>query len=174
MAATNRYYCFTCNVDLGIDGNNVDSHLAANPLHTIGNVVFDDSQTLSTAQSISKVYVDNQITVVSGNLATQTSQNYAPLSQSTYKLQTTVDFGFATGLEGDTASVTVPATWVTASSIIVCSPASISTSDHDPDDVVVEGIVAYSASLVPGSSFDIVAYAPNGTWGQYYINCIGY
>lgn len=85
----------------------------------------------------------------------------------------TVDFGFASGLEGDVATVTVPATWVTAGSKIVCVPAGGTTADHEPEDAVIEGIVANATNLVAGVSFDIEACAPQGTWGRYVINAVG-
>jgi len=85
----------------------------------------------------------------------------------------TVDFGFNNGLEGDTAIVTVPATWVTISTILVCSVAAVFTANHDPEDAVIEGIQAYPINVIPGVSFDIECRAPNNSWGQYYINVIG-
>jgi hypothetical protein len=88
-------------------------------------------------------------------------------------VQGLVNFGPGSGRpEGDTASVTIPATWVTATSKIVCAPQSY-PADHDPEDVVVEGIEAYAINLVPGVSFDVEAYAPSGSWGRYYVNAIG-
>lgn len=89
-------------------------------------------------------------------------------------VQAQVNFGFPTGQEGDTAKVTVTGQpWVTGSSIIICNAASIATADHDPDDVLVEGIVAYAQNLVPGVGFDIVALAPQNSWGRYLINASG-
>lgn len=89
------------------------------------------------------------------------------------KVQATVDFGFATGNEGDIASVTVTATWVTATSIIVCTPAGVTTADHDPEDYVIEGIAAYPINIVAGTGFDIVAGARSNTFGNYVINAVG-
>lgn len=92
-------------------------------------------------------------------------------------VQALVDFGFASGNEGDSATVTVTGqTWVTSSSVIVCSAAEKTTADHDPDDVWAERIVAYASNLVVGTGFDIVATSANEggrTWGKYYINCTG-
>lgn len=87
-------------------------------------------------------------------------------------VQATVDFGFPTGGEGDVAVVTVAALWVQAESIIVCSPAGVSTADHDPQDAVAEGITAQATNVVQGVSFDVQAEAPNGSWGRYVINAI--
>lgn len=81
--------------------------------------------------------------------------------------QVNVDFGFASGGEGDTAFSTVAATWVQATSIVLAQAAATATADHDPEDAVVEGLVAAVTNIIPGVSFDILAYAPFGTWGQY-------
>jgi hypothetical protein len=84
-----------------------------------------------------------------------------------------VDFGFDTGLEGDTATITVPATWVLSTTVLVCTVAAISTLNHDPEDAVVEGIIAYPTNIVPGVSFDVECSAANNSWGQYQVNIIG-
>jgi hypothetical protein len=92
-------------------------------------------------------------------------------------VQVLVDFGFATGLEGDHAATVVTGlSWVTATSIIACSPAGIATADHDPDDVWVERIQASVTALIAGIGFTVVATAANesgNTWGKYLINCVG-
>jgi len=56
MAGIDRYYCITCNTDLGADGNLVDSHLASNPTHTVGTITLDNSETIATVQGITRVY----------------------------------------------------------------------------------------------------------------------
>lgn len=90
--------------------------------------------------------------------------------------QAQVDFGFQTGQEGDIATATVSATWVTATSYIVCGAAPIATTDHDPDDYAVEGIVAYAENLMPGVSFDIRAKScgdGGATFGKWLIDYVG-
>ena len=84
-----------------------------------------------------------------------------------------VNFGSASSTETGEATATVAAPWVASSSIIVCSPAGTATADHDPDDYFLEGITAYATNIVNGVSFDIVAVAPNNTWGRYNINAVG-
>jgi hypothetical protein len=88
-------------------------------------------------------------------------------------VQGTVDFGFATGQEGDIATVTVTATWVSSGSVLVCSPAGVATADHDPDDYYCESIQAYPSDIVAGTGFNINARAPFGSWGRYVINAVG-
>lgn len=88
-------------------------------------------------------------------------------------LQVEVDFGFASAGEGDIARTTVAATWVTAASKIICGAFAAATPEHDPDDVVIEGIIAYASNLVPGVGFDVIAYAPQGAFGRYLVNASG-
>lgn len=92
-------------------------------------------------------------------------------------VQATVDFGYEDGQEGDLARATVTGqSWVTAESIIVCSPSGIATSTHDPEDAAIEGIMAYAENLVSGVGFDIVAKAcgdSGSTFGSYAINAMG-
>jgi hypothetical protein len=89
-------------------------------------------------------------------------------------LQVLVDFGFSVANEGDIARTTVTGlTWVTANSIILCNPFAGATPDHTADDAIVEGLVAYAENIVAGVGFDVVAYAPNNTWGRYLINVTG-
>lgn len=89
-------------------------------------------------------------------------------------LQVEVDFGFSAGNEGDIARFTVTGqSWVTVSSVILCNPFGGATPDHSPDDAIVEGLVAYAENIVAGVGFDVVAYAPQNTWGRYLINVTG-
>ncbi len=99
--------------------------------------------------------------------------SWTALGTALFFTSATVDFGFASGGEDGNAQVTVPATWVVSGSIIDCLPVAVATADHDPEDVVLEDIRAYTGNLVPGVSFDIFASAPNGTWGRYAIKAIG-
>jgi hypothetical protein len=87
--------------------------------------------------------------------------------------QTTVDFGNASGGESDLAIVAVAAAWVTNGSVILCNAAGVSTPDHDPEDAALEGITAVAANLNEGVGFDVVARAPQGSWGRFNINIIG-
>lgn len=83
-----------------------------------------------------------------------------------------VDFGFPNGFEGDTATVTVSATWVTAASTILCSVKADATPDHSGDDALVDGLQAYAQNIVPGVGFTINAIALNNTWGRYNVQAI--
>ena len=83
-------------------------------------------------------------------------------------IQVLVDFG----INQDSVTTTVSAAWVMSGSVIVCTPAAVATADHDAEDAFVEGLQAYPANIVAGVSFDVITYAPAGSWGRYYINCI--
>lgn len=97
--------------------------------------------------------------------------SYVP--QNTRMSTAEVDFGFeAGGGEGDTATVTVAANWVSTNSIIQVQPSGIASADHDPEDGLYEEVSAIPVNIVPGVSFDILAYAPNGTWGRYEMSYI--
>jgi len=80
-----------------------------------------------------------------------------------------VDFGTV----GDVATASVAATWVTASSVLMCQVAGIANDDHDEEDALLEQITANAYSISPGVGFSVRAHAPNGTWGRYTINVIG-
>jgi len=81
-----------------------------------------------------------------------------------------VNFGTTEG-NGD-ASVSVAATWVTASSIIVVSPGAAS-ADHDAEDALLEGLIASVTDLTAGVGFTLTVHAPSGTWGRYNFNAAG-
>jgi hypothetical protein len=85
--------------------------------------------------------------------------------------QATVDFGPATG-ENNIARVTVNTASAVTGSIIMVSPAGVSTSDHDPDDYQWDNISGYVSNIVDGVSFDIIATAPNGSFGEYSFNYV--
>src|SRR5271156_3037743 len=92
------------------------------------------------------------------------------ISTSGHFVQATVDFG----TDGSTATTTVTGqTWVTSGSVILCNPFGGTTSDHGPEDALVEGLVAYASNLVPGVGFDVQVYAPQNTFGQYLVNATG-
>jgi hypothetical protein len=90
--------------------------------------------------------------------------------------QAVVDFGnlqsTVTFLEDTTASVTVAAPWVTASTVFAASPTD--GQDHPTaDEAAAEGITFSVGNIVVGVSFDVIAQAPNGSWGKYVIDVIG-
>lgn len=85
----------------------------------------------------------------------------------------TVDFGFATSGEGDTASISFAAPWVKSSSVIACQIGDSCDPDHDSDDAVVENLLARAINIIPSVSFDVAVSAPQGTWGRYRVLAMG-
>lgn len=87
-----------------------------------------------------------------------------------------LDFGSGIGIAGEDTftTTTVSAPWVTANTILVCTPAPNASVDHEPDDAAVEGVTAYATNIVPGVGFDIVASSRGGTWGRYLINAVAH
>lgn len=82
-----------------------------------------------------------------------------------------MDFGTADngGADSMTLTATVPALWITATSAPVVSIAG--GLDHlDTDDSLLEEVETYCGNIVVGTSFDVVMYAPNGTWGRWQVN----
>lgn len=98
---------------------------------------------------------------------TQSSGNFA---------QALLFFGTGIGETGEDtiATTNVAAPWVTANTILVCTPAATASLDHSPDDAAVEGVTAYATNVVPGVGFDIIASSRGGTWGNYLINAVGH
>ncbi len=63
--------------------------------------------------------------------------------------------------------------WVTNDSFINCRVNGLTTADHDAEDAILEGIRFEINNIVPGTGFDIIGYAPEGTYGKYKIKIIG-
>ncbi len=64
-------------------------------------------------------------------------------------------------------------TWVTANSFITCEVMGITTTDHTPEDAIVEGVKFDIYNIVAGTGFDIIGHAPEGTYGKYTVKCLG-
>jgi hypothetical protein len=58
MASINRYRCLSCNADLGADGATVESHLAANPTHSVEEVLFGSTKTLENIEGPTRMYTN--------------------------------------------------------------------------------------------------------------------
>jgi len=89
--------------------------------------------------------------------------------------QVMVDFGnLQTGiplLEDTTAATTALASWVTPGTVFSAVPTG--GLDHpDADEAAAEGITISVGNIEPGVSFDVIAQAPNGSWGQYLVDVI--
>lgn len=84
--------------------------------------------------------------------------------------QITLGFG---ATENNLTSLTISAPWVTSETLLVVSVAHEATDDHSADEALAEGIIASCGNIVDGVSFDLIAFAPNCTWGEYKFNVIG-
>ena len=85
------------------------------------------------------------------------------------KVTQEVDFGAV----GDYLSITVPATWVDATTSIVLSILP-NLTDHDTEDVLLEELKCTYGNIVNGVSFDLHIHAPNETWGRYIVKAMGF
>lgn len=63
--------------------------------------------------------------------------------------------------------------WVTADSFITCKVMGLTSADHSAEDAIVEGINFEINNINPGVGFDIMGYAPEGTYGKYTVKCLG-
>jgi len=63
--------------------------------------------------------------------------------------------------------------WVAADTFINCKVLGLTTDDHDPEDAILEGVRFEINNIVPGTGFDIIGHAPEGTYGKYKIKCLG-
>lgn len=80
-----------------------------------------------------------------------------------------VDFGATTDT---TATATVAAAWVAAGTEIVIRPQG-DTADHTAEDALIEEVQAVATNLVAGVGFDVIAYSPLGSAGQYRFAAVG-
>jgi hypothetical protein len=61
--------------------------------------------------------------------------------------------------------------WVASDSCISCRLLGGTSTDHDVEDAVLEEVKFEINNLVVGTGFDIIGYAPNGTYGKYTVKC---
>ena len=64
--------------------------------------------------------------------------------------------------------------WVEQSSFIECRISGMTSDDHTAEDAVLDQVKFDINNIVPGVGFDIVAHAPEGTYGKYNIRCFGH
>jgi hypothetical protein len=88
---------------------------------------------------------------------------------SPLKVTALINFNNPDAPEETTARITLGGlSWINVNSIVIAGFGGV-TSDHGPDDALVEDLTAYVENIVPGVGFDITAYAPLGTWGSYAV-----
>lgn len=92
-----------------------------------------------------------------------------PSAQPGTQSAATVSFGAITQKEYNT-KITISNSSINTSSIIITSLSINSTADHSPDEIMIEDIAVSAGNIIQSTSFDIVAFCPTGTYGQYWIN----
>ena len=81
-----------------------------------------------------------------------------------YSGEALLDFGPVSQIDWATET-TVDAEWITYEDKIDFYIGY--TSDHDPADAAIDGIIFYVGNIQPYKSFDFYASCPDGTWGLY-------
>jgi hypothetical protein len=87
-------------------------------------------------------------------------------------ISTTAEVNFGSTSTGN-ASLSVAAPWVTATSKILVIPSGVATTDHDPEDYILEGVYGVASSIVVGVGFTLLAGCKNTTFGKYIFNIVG-
>ena len=64
-------------------------------------------------------------------------------------------------------------TWVTANMSVSCKIFGLTSADHTAEDAIVEGLKFEINNILGGTGFDIMGYAPEGTYGKYTVKCLG-
>lgn len=130
---------------------------------TRASAITTEAASRVSGDAASQTYTDSRMAAI-GSAASHPASDFA-----NNKASATLDFGFATGNEGDLATSTVSASWVTSSTRLVCLPSPADSPDHSVEETLAEDIRFSAVNVIPGTSFDVEAYAPNGTWGRH--NC---
>lgn len=113
-----------------------------------------------------------QVSRQDGTTLTSTTVNASvveDLPQEARGVRVTVDFG----TDSDMATTTVVSCpWVTAASRLVAAFFG-STADHDPEDVLLDGLTVICDNIVAGVGFDVIASAPENAYGLFNVHVIG-
>ena len=84
---------------------------------------------------------------------------------------TSIEVNFGSS-ENDSASATVSAAWI-SSSMSLTMTITPNPTDHDVEDSLLEELSCSYGNIIDGVSFDVYAFAPNGTHGRYIVKVIG-
>lgn len=154
----------------------LDSQLSAERVLTAGTYTSIDTVTAS------------QVKIQIANLPSCTGSTNALQWNGTAFLCTTISGGGGGGgnfLEQEvnfgatpTTNISVAvtgATWVTATTKILCNATMLATSDRGEgqDDAVVEELTCSPHTRVVGTGFTLACHAPQDTTGRYKIHCTG-
>jgi hypothetical protein len=64
--------------------------------------------------------------------------------------------------------------WVAADTFITCKVLGLTSDDHDAEDAILEGVRFEINNIVAATGFDLIGHAPEGTYGKYKIECLGF
>lgn len=81
-----------------------------------------------------------------------------------------VDLSTAGGL---IYSATIAAAWVTAGSVIICSPAATAADGQTLETYYAAGFVITWSNPVAGVGFDVAVFSPHGATGIFRFHCTG-
>jgi hypothetical protein len=87
---------------------------------------------------------------------------------TTLSVTGTLDFG---STDNGDCNVSIAATW--AGSTNYSYRLGVNATDHDIEDIIVEGIVV-NIFEDSGVGFNVYAHAPNGSWGRYTVTILGW
>ena len=137
--------------------------LGNNITGTTDNTLFTNALNIKTVGSGTSVI--NLGWDINGNIVS--GSTYTPPSINTGS--TSIDFGFASGNEGDIVTATVNDANITSSSFVMYN---ITPSiDHETvEDALLDGLIFSTSNIVDGVSFDVNVIANNNTWGVYNFN----
>lgn len=130
--------------------------------------------TTATAMRINETIRAALSTYINSTYGASTAiSDMVPFSARGNLVRVPIDFGFIPDFQETSVTATQSAAWVTANSVITCQVQNDSSGDHEPEDAALDGLNARAINLVPGVSFDVICYAPEGAWGRYQVNCVG-
>ena len=105
-----------------------------------------------------------------GTLQTTAASGSYPVYGAVFE----INFSNPSSNEDTTCRTTITGqSWASFESVILCNPSCFPTLDHSGEDAALEQISVYADNIVPGTGFDLVAYAPRGTWGRYNVCVLG-
>ena len=137
-----------------------------NPMTSVGDMIVG-----TTAGAPSRLAIGTNAYVLTSNGSTASWAPAPGAGGGTTVNTGTAQVNFGTGKDDNYASVAVSNVNVTANSLIQCQiDCTASTTNHDPDDAVVEGLLCYPQARVAGVGFTIAVAAPFGTFGTYNLN----
>jgi hypothetical protein len=128
----------------------------------LGNSIY--KQLAGSTAEFRSISAGTNVTIVTGDTITiHAAAGSVVISQGT------VNFGSITNKEYQTA-VTISDVSILATSRILVSLANEATDEHSLDEILIEDVRLAAGYITAGTGFQVVAYAPLGTYGQFKFN----